>query len=286
MRLIVRGIALSSPLTLMALLALMAAGCGDSSGNNNGDDGGVTGDATAEDAPWVDFSDADPNAPDAGANTGCMASDVQCNNCVDDDGDNLIDGFDPHCTSSLDDDEETFATGIPGDNKDAIKQDCFFDGNSGGGDDKCDLHVCCLLTGECPAHLKPELFDPNDCTLSDECKANCGPLTPPGCDCFGCCTICEGTECHDVITNPAVAPNCDVDVLDDPASCPPCNKVADCGTDCDPANCILCPGQTPEDLPAECTDPVCPNDLTECTTTADCLSNQFCSQGCCINAID
>ena len=35
----------------------------------------------------------------------------------------------------LDNDESSFATGIPGDNMDACKQDCFFDGNSGMGDD-------------------------------------------------------------------------------------------------------------------------------------------------------
>lgn len=279
MRLLVRGIALSS------LVAVIAAGCGDGSGGDG--DGGVTGDGGgAVDAPWVDFSDADPNAPDAGGSAGCSAAEAACNNCVDDDNDGLIDGFDPQCTGSLDDDEASFATGIPGDNKDAIKQDCFFDGNSGGGDDKCDIHVCCLLAGECPAHLKPEQFDPNDCSVSDQCKDNCGPLTPPGCDCFSCCTLCNGDDCRDVLTNPAVAPNCDLDNLSDPNQCPPCNKVADCGTTCDPEGCILCPGQSPDDLPPECTAPECPNGLTTCTTTADCLSNQFCSQGCCINAID
>jgi hypothetical protein len=44
-----------------------------------------------------------------------------------------------------DNDESSFATGIPGDNIDTVNQDCFFDGNSGGGDDGCDIHVCCLL---------------------------------------------------------------------------------------------------------------------------------------------
>jgi hypothetical protein len=38
----------------------------------------------------------------------------QCDNCIDDDGDGLIDGFDPHCIFSLDDDESSFSTGIPG----------------------------------------------------------------------------------------------------------------------------------------------------------------------------
>ncbi len=40
---------------------------------------------------------------------------------MDNDGDGLVDGFDPECTGPFDDDEATFATGIPGDNKDPRK---------------------------------------------------------------------------------------------------------------------------------------------------------------------
>ncbi|HYQ14706.1 MAG TPA: hypothetical protein VEQ58_03080, partial [Polyangiaceae bacterium] len=35
-----------------------------------------------------------------------------CSNGIDDDGDGLIDGFDPECTGLADDDEGSFATGI------------------------------------------------------------------------------------------------------------------------------------------------------------------------------
>jgi hypothetical protein len=237
------------------------------------------------DASLVDFADAAPGTPDAGPNPGCIPSGPACSNCIDDDADGRIDGFDPHCTSALDDDESSFDTGIPGDNKDAVNQDCFFDGNSGGGDDKCSLHVCCLLDGPCPAHLKPNLYDPDGCTVSDECIANCAPLVPPGCDCFGCCTMCRDTACFDVMTNPAVAPECDVGLLGDPSQCPPCTKVAACSTDCELDQCILCPGQAEDDLPAHCTDAECPAGLATCTSSADCLSSEFCSNGCCIRAI-
>ena len=68
---------------------------------------------------------------------------AQCSNGIDDDHDGLTDYFDPECVGGLDDDESSFATGIPGDNMDACKQDCFFDGNSGAGDDGCDWQLKC-----------------------------------------------------------------------------------------------------------------------------------------------
>src|SRR5690606_26909529 len=72
-----------------------------------------------------------------------------CSNGVDDDGDGKVDGFDEECTGAADDDEGTFATGISGDNVDPKWQDCFFDGNSGAGDDGCRYHTDCL-TGDLP----------------------------------------------------------------------------------------------------------------------------------------
>src|SRR5947207_6303314 len=62
---------------------------------------------------------------------------TQCSDGIDNDGDGKIDYADPECVGPLDNDESSFATGIPGDNIDACKQDCFFDGNSGMGDDGC-----------------------------------------------------------------------------------------------------------------------------------------------------
>jgi hypothetical protein len=259
------------PVALSLLLGLLACGQSDVE--------------LVRDASFVDFADAPVGQPDAGPNQGCVPGGPECANCIDDDADGRIDGFDPHCTSSNDDDESSFDTGIPGDNKDAVSIDCFFDGNSGGGDDKCNLHVCCLLDGPCPANLQPNQFDPEDCTPSPECIANCEPLVPPGCDCFGCCTICNGPDCFDVYTNPAVAPDCDVGVLDDPDRCPACTKIAACSTPCSGPDCILCPGQTPDDLPGECTGATCPDGLAMCTTSADCLSTEFCSTGCCIRAV-
>jgi hypothetical protein len=255
-----------APVLLPALLAAAACSRVD---NLVGSDGGVT------------FADADPLAPDAGPNPGCAHNGPECNNCEDDDGDGLVDGFDPECTSSVDDREDSFATGIPGDNSSAVKQDCFYDGNGGSGNDGCEIHVCCLLAGECPFTSPP--YDPASCQVSDECIANCEPITPPGCDCFGCCTICDDLGCADILTNPASAPLCDESVIHDASKCPPCKKHPACdGGECGSADCVLCPGQTEADLPPECAGHQCPGSEAPCDVNTDCLSTEFCSAGCCI----
>ena len=271
----------------LALLGLLGCGSKDVSLDGDGSpgdgDGSIgDGDGGLEDA-YV-FADADPNAPDAGAG-GCISGGPQCSNCIDDDGDGDIDGFDVECTGAIDNDEATFATGIPGDNKDSKTQDCFYDGDSGGGNDGCAFHTCCLLT-VCPPDLAGQ-FDPAECstTLTQECINNCAPLAPPGCDCFGCCTICDSVGCVDVYTNPAIAPNCDAASIRDPALCPTCTPNTACGTPCDPAQCILCPGQDPSDLPSSCTTNSCPSGQTTCTTATDCTADEYCSQGCCIGSI-
>ena len=170
-----------SPL-LAVLVSFGLIACGGGGGGDDDDsDAGVNHDAFPGDA--FNFADADPFAPDAMPNSGCTPGGTECNNCEDDDGDGFIDGDDINCSSVLDDDEETFATGIPGDNKDDINQDCFFDGDSGAGNDGCRYHTCCLFPpGECPAEFKPNMFDPDtDCDVSTECVNNCGGIVPPGC---------------------------------------------------------------------------------------------------------
>lgn len=260
----------------IAGVAALAMGCGSSEKVELTTDGGGSG--------------GDGGGGSAGGP--CTPSGTQCNNCLDDDGDGLIDGMDPECISAADQREDSFATGIPGDNMDAVQQDCFFDGDSGQGNDGCNIHVCCLLdvngTGDCPSHLQPDRYDPDDCTPSQRCIDNCGAITPPGCDCFGCCTICADGECHDVLinTNDDLAPECDEDVLGDPTKCLPCSKLDACDTGCDPASCILCPGQTQDDLPASCNDQnECPDGLTSCSSNDECTDTQFCASGCCIDQI-
>jgi hypothetical protein len=234
-----------------------------------------------------------------GSTSGGNCGTTQCSNCIDDDGDGLIDSADPECTGARDNDERSFATGIPGDNVDACKQDCFFDGNSGQGDDGCDWELQCdpanpgKNTG-CP-------YNPDSkckATQSDRCIKYCSKFTPNGCDCFGCCTVYVNNTPHDVI----LLSGCSVDKIGDPAACPTCTKETSCNNPCGP--CEYCLGRPPS---PDCTQPPpdagtggaggyggmeagtggysgqCPVGVTACTPGADavCPAGFYCLTGCC-----
>lgn len=216
-------------------------------------------------------------------NNECIPGLTECSNCIDDDGDGLIDGFDPGCSSAADRLEGSFQTDIPGDDTNETIMDCWFDGNSGGGDDGCSIHVCCMLE-TCPEDLAGN-YDPLDCesSITQDCIDNCLPYTIPGCDCFGCCTICVDGTCHDIfIGAPRIAPDCDQDNFDNPELCPRCMLNEDCGQPCHPEDCELCPGMTEDDLPPECQENTCPDEQLPCTYSSDCEANYYCSHGCCI----
>jgi hypothetical protein len=289
---------------LLVLVSIVALACGGKGNNNNTGDGPLLDDGGN---PITDGEIPGLDAPPFGGT--CTPGSSQCSNCMDDDGDGFIDGADVECSGPFDDDEGSFATGIPGDNKDAINQDCFFDGNSGAGNDGCNIHVCCLLGAEskqeCP--IGANQYNPAECpppigtgTISQQCKDECGALTPPGCDCFGCCTVCDPAtnQCVDIAVNPQTSPNCDAASILDPTKCLTCTKVTECGnTECGGQTCILCPGQTEDDLPAECSGTAqCPVGLQACTPSASggiCPDQQFCSNGdpmtgeggCCIQVL-
>jgi hypothetical protein len=264
------------------VIAALVAGCGSNHGSG-GTDAPGTGNVDAR-FP-TNCTAAIPGAP-------------QCSNCIDDDGDGNIDGYDLQCTGPMDNDESSFATGIPGDNIDPVKQDCFFDGNSGSGNDGCDIHVCCLLgattVAACP--IGANRYNPADCPppigtrpLTQMCIDYCGKLTPPGCDCFGCCTLCDPAHpgtCYDIATNITTSPNCTQATLGDPTKCLRCTQVPSCGpSDCGGTTCILCPGQDPSTLPASCNmTPVCPGTEQSCQTAA-CPANTYCANGCCVGIV-
>jgi hypothetical protein len=174
---------------------------------------------------------------------------TQCSDGIDNDGDGLIDSADPECTGPNDNDEATFGTGIPGDNVDPCKQDCFFDGNSGMGNDGCEWQLKCdplSVEAKCP-------YDPSyagqhaaECSVSasqsQKCIDNCRKYVPNGCDCFGCCAI-PGAP------NPIrLASTCTAKDFGDPTKCPPCTQVTQCAKTCD--RCELCVGKTT--VPADC----------------------------------
>ena len=163
---------------------------------------------------------------------------TQCTDGKDNDGDGLIDSADPECTGPLDNDESSFATGIPGDNIDPKWQDCFFDGNSGGGDDGCRYNTGCL-TGDLPQ------TDPS-CKLSQQCINFCMKYTPNGCDCFGCCKVPLPSG---AFTTVQIAGTCTLADIGDPQKCPPCVQSAQCNNTC--GTCELCVGK--DTLPPSCT---------------------------------
>ena len=207
-------------ITVAALLAFSAA-CSDdtvagannngtvnngTAGTNNGtagtNNGGTT--ATNNASPWGTSLPFDVN--EAGQVLCDGDTPCECSDGIDNDGDGQIDGFDVECTGPYDNDEGSFATGIPGDNKDPKWQECFFDGNSGSGNDGCRYRSECL-TGELPQ-------DDPGCQLSDQCIEFCAKYAPNGCDCFGCCEIYTDpmTSVFVVIGN-----DCSVDELDESA---------------------------------------------------------------------
>ena len=190
----------------------------------------------------------------------------------------------PECTGPCDDDEGTFATGIPGDNMDCT-QDCFFDGNSGqgGGDCKWDLkcdpenpgaNIGCAYTGGNNCDSKPP-------DTPDTCVATCGALTPNNCDCFGCCIV--STPSGDVNIFLGSGGNCSLSNIDE---CQTCTIVEDCLNPCVPDDCELCFGE--DQLPEGCDDPKCPEGQDPCVDdgnpeTPSCPEGLFCQTGCCVD---
>jgi hypothetical protein len=220
---------------------------------------------------------------------------AQCSNGIDDDGDGLTDYFDPECVGGLDDDESSFATGIPGDNIDACKQDCFFDGNSGAGDDGCDWQLKCdpLNTNtKCPYDADYVGKHATECSVSasqsQSCIDHCRPLVPNGCDCFGCCVV------PDVSHPIRLDVTCTADQFGNPAKCPACTQVTQCANPCE--HCELCVGKPT--LPADCAAapdagtpaPQCDEGWIPCgpgtsTPVDGCPPNYGCITGCCTSLV-
>ena len=204
----------------------------------------------------------------------CGGKIYACGDTIDNDGDGKIDGMDPECTSPCDDDEGTFQTALPGQNVDCWS-DCYWDGDSGAGNDKCEWNLKC--DPENPGAGTNCEYDPNwgmcDLEQPNPCIDICSPITPNGCDCFGCCEI-NGLFIY--LGNGS----CALDNLD---ACETCTFHEGCNNPCEPELCELCFGQDPSELPEECgPDPACPDGFDSCTVDADCQDGWFCQTGCCI----
>jgi hypothetical protein len=207
----------------------------------------------------------------------CGNEACQCNNGIDDDGDGTADGLDVECTGGIDDDESSFGTGIPGDNRDPKWQDCFFDGNSGAGDDRCRYPTECL-TGDLS-------LDHDACAVTEACRDNCQPRTPNGCDCFGCCAVeLPGKS----VVNVTLSDSCSAEKVGDAEACPPCTPNPECGYNPPPNDPD--PNAPPVDAGAPPADPEPPTDACggrpTCVDEFDaCPVGDFCSLGCCLVVI-
>jgi hypothetical protein len=206
----------------------------------------------------------------------CRNQLLACGNCRDDDEDGVVDASDPACLGPCDDSEAELQSGpvmVSG----SCNADCYFDLNEGGGDDGCDWNYRCD-----PLSLEPR-FDPtasamcaHDPALAicngsqlESCRQNCRPLTPNGCDCFGCCEVPAGSE-RFIWLGSGNAER-------------PCTPVEGCQNPCE--QCELCVGR-PE-LPATCSPdvgPSCPVGVRACDplTQDGCAVSEYCITGCCV----
>lgn len=276
----------------MLCAVLCAVGCDPKSSTPVIDgavkDGQTTGDGSTTVDSWTPT-----NQP------ACAGTVYACGDGKDNDGDGLIDAQDPECVGPCDNDEGAFATGIAGDNVDGCKQDCFFDGNSGQGE-KCEWNLKCDPKNPGANLAKACPYDPafKNCPgpQPQNCIDNCRPLTPNGCDCFGCCEVFAGGQKRLVYLGSGA--DCTAAT---PEKCATCTQSTDCVNDC--KECEICLGKTIADLPAKCfassgdagpsgdggrTDggsgprlPSCENGLTPCVNNDGCTTGYFCLTGCC-----
>jgi hypothetical protein len=238
----------------------------------------------------------------------CQGHVYECGDLIDNDMDGLLDSVDPECLGPCDDTEDSLYGGIPGQANPPCKQDCYFDQDGGPGNDDCYWsHECddnevepnyypSAHDGDACAHneeanipstnlscdeLKGD--DAEDPGQSKECLAYCGPLTPNGCDCFGCCEIPAASNNWIWLgsTGPEGNTVCTLAEADNPELCHPCEFVPSCLNECE--ECELCIGKT--ELPPGCTpgEGQCEGDIQPCGLPgqAPCAEGEVCISGCC-----
>jgi hypothetical protein len=207
----------------------------------------------------------------------------------------LIDANDPECLGPCDDSEAELFTGIATQVNSSCRSDCFFDGNSGQGDDGCARSFSCdprsVAPDFSPSGLEKCAYDAAaDCSApqSDKCLERCLPLAPNGCDCFGCCELPAmsgrfvwlGSEDLELA-------HCELSLGADQSLCRPCTPDPSCLNEC--AECELCVGKPT--LPDSCRSaggfPVqaaCPAGQRSCNPElgSGCGGLDYCITGCCV----
>ncbi|MFO0550804.1 MAG: hypothetical protein U0271_20590 [Polyangiaceae bacterium] len=252
----------------------------------------------------------------------CQGHIYACGDLLDNDNDGLVDSNDPDCLGPCDNTEDSLYGGIPGQSGPPCKVDCYFDQDSGSGNDDC------YWSHECDGHetspdFYPEPAEGASCKYNGDstvipptgktcgelnqaqsqlCHDYCGPLTPNGCDCFGCCELPAGTGKFVWLGSEGATGTtvCTLDKVDDPTVCHPCQPVADCLNDCGPCEiCIGKPLPDPSCFGGEggagtggagggfgqggAGNSQCPDGVQVCGLPgqAACPDGYFCNTGCC-----
>ena len=194
--------------------------------------------------------------------TSCAGHVLECGDCVDNDGDGQFDSHDPECLGPCDNTERAdLLTGVGGENGGPCQSDCYFDFGNGPGNDHCEWdHRCDPLAvgptfppegAACPFEMSRVGGSNCPNTQPPECLSFCGPLTPNGCDCFGCCTF-PGLE-HSgpgggagyvwlgSVEADGRTGSCTLRQINNPAACHVCTPVRSCLNEC--GACEICIGR-------------------------------------------
>jgi hypothetical protein len=223
----------------------------------------------------------------------CQGQIYECGNCIDDDADCKVDSSDPDCWGPCDNNESGWNGEVPGQQNQStcLVMDCYIDSNSGAGNDECYWSHSCDPLEPSGCTYNPEQSIPGTSgtcqSLLDEqlpaCADYCGPLTPNGCDCFGCCDVTlddASTVTVYLGTLDGAVGTCNLDVVEDPALCHPCTQVNGCLNTCE--ECEICLGQV--ELPPGCEKQVCPEGIQPCGLAGQdpCPETLSCITGCCV----
>jgi hypothetical protein len=232
----------------------------------------------------------------------CGTHVFKCGDCIDNDDDGKVDMDDPECLGPCQNDETTFANPMAGQGHGSCALDCYFDQDNGSGNDDCEWsHICdpLAVAPDYPPEGPACAYDPNHkltraqtCASlttagqSDRCGSVCGPLTPNGCDCFGCCDFPGAGTVFIGSVDDAGKPTCDLEHIADPTRCKPCTQVPSCTNHCE--KCELCVGKRAPDpgcnTGGSCVAPECGPLLTPCGLEClpECTDGRSCITGCCI----
>ncbi len=195
----------------------------------------------------AETTSAEPDAAAACEPVRCTGQPKECADCIDNDGDGLLDHEDPDCWGPCDESEAAFSGG----ERQCVGQACFFQRDCGTGNDE-----------------------------------QCLPLVPNGCDCRGCCMAPGRSEpIYLGSLDQSGAASCSASSLDDPDACQSCELDETCFNPCD--DCELCFAQSELDpacaSDSGCTAPQCDDGVAPCGGCAgECPSGLVCITGCCV----